>query len=53
MDYKEQRRVSEAVNTIDWLKDRVEELEAENEKLNQLNDDLEYQIGVLRGTEQP
>jgi len=53
MDYKEERRVSEAVDTIEWLKDRVEELEAENEKLNQLNDGLEYQIGVLRGTEQP
>ena len=53
MDYKEERRVNEAIDTIDWLKDRVEELEAENEKLNQLNDDLEYQIGVLRGTEQP
>jgi len=53
MDYKEERRVSEAVNTIDWLKDILEELEAENEELNQLNDNLEYQISILRGTKQP
>lgn len=52
MEYRENKRVDEAVETIDWLKSKIEDLELENEKLEEKVEGLEYEIGVLNGTKQ-
>lgn len=52
MEYREDKRVDEAVDTIQWLKDLIDELRTENEKLEEKIEELEYEVGVLNGTKQ-
>ena len=52
MDYKEDRRVDDALDTVQWLKDLTEELREQNNKLEEKIEELEYEIGCLNGTKQ-
>lgn len=51
MNYTESKRVDTAIETLEWLKDRVEDLEKETEQLQEKVEELQYSIDVTNGTQ--
>lgn len=47
MDYREDKRVDEAISTVEWMRDRINELESDNEKLEEREKELMDKVDEL------